>query len=230
MVTEGVPADTAPELKERIEAERRGAPFLVYRDGEARQVLLELDADAAPVTVGRGDEADIVLSFDGEVSRVHAELGRIGGAWAVIDDGLSRNGTFVNGERVVGRRRLRDGDALRFGNVVALYRSPGEINDETVRTSGQVDATAITDTQRRVLIALCRPFGAGSEFATPAPNKEIAEEVFLSVDAVKANLRALFDRFEVGELAQNQKRVRLAELAMRSGVISLRDLESRPGS
>ena len=88
------------------------------------------------------------------------------------------------------------------------------------------EASAVTDTQRRVLVALCRPFREGSEFASPATNKQIAEEVFLSVDAVKANLRALFERFEVGDLPQNQKRVRLAELALRSGVISPRDLEA----
>ncbi len=225
MAVEGLPADTAPELKERIEAERRGAPFVVYRDGEGEQVVLDLDDEESPVTIGRSEEANVALPFDDEVSRIHAELQRVGGAWALVDDGLSRNGSFVNGERVIGRRRLHDGDAMRFGGVVALYRAPGEINDETRATSGQVDATSITDTQRRVLVALCRPFGAGNEFATPAPNKAVADEVFLSVDAVKANLRALFDRFEVGELPQNQKRVRLAELAMRSGVISLRDLE-----
>ncbi|CAN5498070.1 hypothetical protein BH10ACT11_BH10ACT11_01600 [soil metagenome] len=226
MAVEGLPADTAPELKERIEAERRGEPFAVYRDAEKEQVVLDLDPGAAPITIGRSDEANVALGFDDEVSRVHAELQQIGGAWALVDDGLSRNGSFVNGERVIGRRRLRDGDALRFGGVVVLYRAPGEINDETRTASGQVDATAITDTQRRVLVALCRPFAAGSEFSTPAPNKVVADEVFLSVDAVKANLRSLFDRFEVGELAQNQKRVRLAELAMRSGVISLRDIET----
>jgi DNA-binding NarL/FixJ family response regulator len=76
-----------------------------------------------------------------------------------------------------------------------------------------------------VLVALCRPFATGSEFATPATNKQIAEEAFLSVDAVKANLRALFQRFEVGDLPQNKKRIRLAELAVRSGVISPRDLD-----
>lgn len=229
MALEGLPADTAPELQERIHAERRGVPFLVYRDAEKQQRLIGLDPERTPITVGRSEEAEIELSFDEEVSRIHAELQRIGDAWALVDDGLSRNGSFVNGERVVGRRRLRDGDALRFGAVVALYRAPGEISDETVKSGEQVDATSITDTQRRVLVALCRPFASGSEFSTPAPNKEIAEEAFLSVDAVKANLRALFDRFEVGELAQNQKRVRLAELAMRSGVIALRDLESPSG-
>ena len=36
-----------------------------------------------------------------------------------MDDGLSRNGTFVNGERLSGRRRLTDGDTLRFGGTTA---------------------------------------------------------------------------------------------------------------
>ena len=33
--------------------------------------------------------------------------------WTVVDDGLSRNGTYVNGERIHGRRRLVDGDTPR---------------------------------------------------------------------------------------------------------------------
>ena len=81
----------------------------------------------------------------------------------------------------------------------------------------------LTDTQRRVLIALCRPYRDGG-FATPATNQEIAAEVFLSVDAVKMHLRTLFGRFALGELPQNQKRARLAECALQSGMISHRDL------
>ena len=38
---------------------------------------------------------------------MHAALERVGDAWALIDDGLSHNGTWVNGERLIGRRRLR---------------------------------------------------------------------------------------------------------------------------
>jgi pSer/pThr/pTyr-binding forkhead associated (FHA) protein len=157
---------------------------------------------------------------------VHAELERIAGDWILVDDGLSRNGSFVNNDRVVGRRRLRDGDVLRFGGTTALFRSPTQRGaEETIASRERSEASAVSDTQRRVLVALCRPFGEGREFATPATNKQIAEEVYLSVDAVKANLRALFERFEVGDLPQNQKRIRLAELALRSGVISPHDLE-----
>jgi hypothetical protein len=223
---DAVPADTASELKDRIEAERRGLPFLVWRDADGKQVLRALPPEIVRLTVGRSEAADLSLPFDSEVSRVHAELERLGDDWTVSDDGLSRNGSFVNGERVVGRRRLRDGDALRFGETLVLYRGPGTVGGaETVTAADRLEASALTQTQRRILISLCRPFREGSEFATPATNRQIADEVFLSVDAVKSNLRALFERFEVGDLPQNQKRVRLAELALRGGVVAPRDLE-----
>ena len=222
-----VPAETARELKARLEAERRGSPFLVYRDAEGRQLIRELDGGRERLTVGRSQAAEVSLEFDPEVSRVHAELERLGDDWTLADDGLSRNGSFVNNERIVGRRRLRDGDALRFGDTLVLFRSPAQVRDEeTVAATDRPDVSRVTDTQRRVLMALCRPFREGNEFASPATNKQVADEVFLSVDAVKANLRALFETFEIGDLPQNQKRIRLAELALRSGVISPRDLES----
>lgn len=224
---DAVPAETARELKARLEAERRGSPFLVYRDAEGLQLIRELDGGRERLTVGRSEAADVNLDFDPEVSRVHAELERLGDDWTLADDGLSRNGSFVNSERVVGRRRLRDGDALRFGDTLVLFRSPAQAGDEeTVPATDRPDISRVTDAQRRVLVALCRPFREGSEFASPATNKQVADEVFLSVDAVKANLRALFETFEVGDLPQNQKRIRLAELALRSGVISPRDLEA----
>ena len=107
-----------------------------------------------------------------------------------------------------------------------MFRAPGAPGGETAAAGDVPDAASVTDTQRRILVALCRPYREGSAFATPATNKHVAEEVFLSVDAVKAHLRALFEKFDVGDLPQNEKRVRLAELAMRSGVVSPRDLES----
>jgi pSer/pThr/pTyr-binding forkhead associated (FHA) protein len=228
---DAVPAETARELKARLEAERRGAPFLVYRDVDGRQLIRRLDGGRDRLTVGRSEATEINLEFDPEVSRVHAELERLGDDWTIEDDGLSRNGSFVNGERVLGRRRLRDGDALRFGDTVVVFRSPTQVGgEETVPATDRPDVSRVTETQRRVLLALCRPFREGSEFASPATNKQVADEVFLSVDAVKANLRALFETFEVGDLPQNQKRIRLAELALRSGVISPRDLEGDPSS
>jgi pSer/pThr/pTyr-binding forkhead associated (FHA) protein len=219
-----LPAQSGSELKDRLDAERRGDAFLILRDPAGSQVIRGLGDEPDRVPIGRAQPTGLRLD-DAEVSSLHAELERIGGDWMLVDDGLSRNGSFVNGERVTGRRRLRDGDALRFGQTLVVFHSPGEPAGETAAAGDVPDAASITDAQRSILIALCRPYREGSAFATPAANKKIAEEVFLSVDAVKAHLRTLFEKFDVGDLPQNLKRVRLAELAMRSGVVSPRDLE-----
>jgi len=85
-------------------------------------------------------------------------------------------------------------------------------------------AASISPAQRRVLLALCRPYKDGSNFATPATNQEIGAELHLSVDAVKTHMRALFEKLDVGDLPQNQKRVALVERALNSGAVNRRDL------
>jgi pSer/pThr/pTyr-binding forkhead associated (FHA) protein len=216
---------SASELKEQIEAERAGAPFVVLRDGHGSQVILPLTAEQ--LTVGRAQNADLTVDWDEEVSRVHAELSMIGGTWTISDDGLSRNGSYVNNERVTGRRRLYDGDVLRFGTTTVTFRQPAAgvtAAGETVLGGELPDTATLTDTQKTVLVALCRPFRDGSAYATPATNQQIADEIFLSVDAVKTHLRTLFSKFGVEDLPQNQKRVKLVELALQSGAITPRDL------
>ncbi|MGO9752566.1 MAG: FHA domain-containing protein [Solirubrobacteraceae bacterium] len=211
------------ELKAQIEAERSGAPFLLYRDGSGQQQIFHL-AGIRRVTVGRA-ASDILLDWDTEVSRLHAELERIGNHWTVSDDGLSRNGTHLNGERIVGRRRLRNGDVVRFGHTVANFREPLIARvAETEAASEALDRASVSAAQRRVLVVLCRPFKEPSGYVTPATNQQIADELFLSVDAVKTHLRALFGKFGIGGLPQNQKRVRLVELALKSGIVTPRDL------
>src|ERR687886_727417 len=101
-----VPTASPSELKEQLEAQRRGIPFLVYRDGEGAQRIVRLAVASRRLTVGRRETNDVALSWDPHVSRVHAELERVGQEWTVIDEGLSRNGSYVNGGRVIGRRRL----------------------------------------------------------------------------------------------------------------------------
>ena len=216
---------TPAELKAVIEAERAGTPFLVYRDAPGEQHILVLPDDDARVTVGRSLANAICLDWDGEVSRLHAELERVGGDWTVSDDGLSRNGTFLAGERISGRRRLRDGDVVRCGGTTITFREPKATSSaETSVAADAVDAASLSPAQRRVLVALCRPFKDGGGYMTPATNAQIADELFLSVDAIKTHMRALFAKFGVEDLPQNQKRVRLVELALTSGIVATRDL------
>jgi len=214
------------ELKVMLAAERAGVPFLAYRDQQRALVLVTLDDGADLRTIGRRLESDIAVYWDGEVSGLHAELQRRGREWTVVDDGLSTNGTFLNGERISGRERLRDGDRLRVGRTTVLVfnAAQAECVGTTVAAAELAPMPHVTETQRRVLIALCRPYRDRTSFATPASNQQIAEETFLSVETVKMHLRALFSRFGLAELSQNQKRARLAEVALRVGVISRRDL------
>jgi hypothetical protein len=217
---------SASELKRQIEVERAGAAFLVHRDPGGEQHVTDLGGRER-LTIGRGDGIDLAIDGDEAISRVHAELERVGETWVVTDDGLSTNGTLVNGERVGSRRRLTERDLIRIGGTGILYRDPAAAEGPAPTISDPGAAIPpLGDTQRRVLVALCRPLGAGHSFtAAPATNKAIAEEVSLSVNAVKANLRALGEKFAIGELPQNQKRVALAEAALRSGAVLPSELE-----
>jgi pSer/pThr/pTyr-binding forkhead associated (FHA) protein len=213
------------ELKQLLAAVQAGEPFLAMRDGSDRLLLSTLSAERGTRTVGRRVEMDVPLPWDSEVSSLHAELECLGGEWTIADDGLSRNGTFVNGERVGARHRLRDGDRIRIGRTVLVYRAIDRSRAQTTIASPRLASRPkLTDTQRRVLIALCRPYRDAGSFATPASNQQIADEVFLSVDAVKMHLRSLFARLELSDLPQNQKRTRLAECALQLGLVTQRDL------
>lgn len=209
---------TPAELRERLLAERQGDPFLVWRNAEGAQELLPLSAALRRVTIGRGPSNDVALGWDTEVSRLHAELERLAGEWTVADDGLSRNGTWLNGQRIAGRQRLRDGDVLQVGQTIVAVRVPDVEDSRPTVAGGTSGAPQLTPAQERVLQALCRPYKE-SEFATPATNQQIAEELFLSVDAVKAHLRALFAAFGLEDLPQNQKRSVLAMRALQLGLV-----------
>jgi pSer/pThr/pTyr-binding forkhead associated (FHA) protein len=106
----------------------------------------------ADSSIGRGDENDIVLA-GGQVSRRHARIASDGGQYILHDLG-SKNGTFLNGERVTAPRPLQHGD------VIALAGQPSltlvfEESDETVTvTPGGVASRGITVNPRTAEVAL----------------------------------------------------------------------------
>jgi hypothetical protein len=215
---------TPAELQARIAAERRGHPFLLYRDGDGVQQIVDLGDAPERLVIGRLAASDVALPWDGEVSRVHATLERLGDEWTFVDDGRSRNGSFVEGRRVQGRRRLSDGDVLLLGQTTLVFRSP--TGHESLRTAASQARVArtISEAQRRVLVALCRPYAAGGDFAVPASNAEIAEELVLGAETVKTHMRALFDAFDLGDVPQPRKRAALARRALEEGVVTPADL------
>jgi pSer/pThr/pTyr-binding forkhead associated (FHA) protein len=198
-------------------------PYLSRWDAQARQRRWPLPDHV--VTLGRASCADVVLDGDPCVSRVHATLERVAGVWTIDDNGLSRNGTFVNGRRVSGRLQLHDRDEIRVGSTVLTFCAPAEADNVHTQIGEPLPTAArLTPAQRGVLLALCRPYQEQRHYPTPATNQQIADELFLSVDAVKTHLRALFHKLGIEHLPQNQKRVRLVEMALQYDLVSLHQL------
>src|SRR5664279_4498267 len=145
------------ELKAQFEAAGYDNPFLIYRDGADIQRKIQLGGALERVTIGRRAANDVPLEWDIQVSRTHAELERLGDEWAVSDDGLSSNGTFVNGVRIRGRRRLRE-DELKVGTTVIAFRAPAGGGSMMTFVPEQLQrAPRLGASQRAVLVALARP-------------------------------------------------------------------------
>ena len=215
---------TPEELEERRAAERIGAPFLVYRDDEGRQRIFSLAERSSGITLGRREEADISVPWDPEMSRVHAELVLRAGEWTVTDDGLSQNGTWVNGLRLAGRRRLADGDLLQVGRTVFAFCEPGPAGAGPTLLPGELSATPrFSEQQQRVLQALCRPLFSDGEGVKPAGDEEIAEATGIPLEAVVDELDHLGRALGLDRMPRGDQRAEVALLAVRSGLVGADD-------
>jgi DNA-binding NarL/FixJ family response regulator len=109
---------------------------------------------------------------------------------------------------------------LRFGRTAVAVRIPvPAVTAATIAAGEPLLPASLSAQQRRVLTALCRPCRDADPFATPATNQEIADELVVTVEAIKVHLRALFEKFGVSGLPQNKKRVALVARALHSGLV-----------
>jgi pSer/pThr/pTyr-binding forkhead associated (FHA) protein len=131
MTGEGVPP--LPPLRGRMATDtgRQQPSAVVGRAGSKPGVTHVLVVDGPGTrhelttgrnVIGRGTEADIRLPDTG-VSRKHVDVVLDGGV-ATAEDLGSTNGTLVNGRRIT-RQPLSDGDVIRIGHSVLVYRQDG---------------------------------------------------------------------------------------------------------
>jgi pSer/pThr/pTyr-binding forkhead associated (FHA) protein len=175
------------------------------------------------VTIGKSSTNLVALAHDSTVSRLHAVLENLGSAWSLRDVG-SRNGTFVNGEKIGQERVLRSGDEVRVGNSRLVFwdsRAAGDtaLADATVSAEPVLLPPRVTPRELDVLIALCRPLVSGDPFPEPASVRRLAAELVVTEAAVKQHLQNLYDKFAVP--ADGDRRVRLANEALRRGAVTL---------
>jgi hypothetical protein len=220
-----VGASRPVRLQALIAAERSGETFLRYEDDRGAQCIAMFGPGDERIWLGRSAGCEIALGWDESTSRVHAELVRSGNTWLLVDEGVSTNGTFVNGQLLMARRRLAHLDVIRVGNVQLEFHAAGQQTMQTRADQAGPQAVVITPMQRNVLVALCRPLLGPDGSSMPATNRDIADELCLSLDAIKTHMRALFVRFELEDLPQNAKRTTLAERALSGGFITARDLK-----
>lgn len=214
---------SAPERKRVIEAARGGSVHLVWRSADGALRIEMLDGERSR-TIGRRPTMDVVID-DARVSGLHARLECHNGEWSLVDDGPSKNGTFVDEVRVLARARLVDGCLIRLGTTLVAFKAPSVLEIAPTSPAGERSAiAALTSQQRVVLVALCRPLLDDLDARMPATNKQIAAELHLSVGAVKMHLRGLFARFELEGLEPNKKRLALATGAIEAGTVGRRDV------
>lgn len=95
---------------------RPGPSRLVVQRSPTLSSGSSIPLNSEPVTIGRADRNDVVLGGDEFASSQHARVEARGdGVW--VQDLESTNGTYVNGERVHGARRISPGDVLRVGET-----------------------------------------------------------------------------------------------------------------
>jgi pSer/pThr/pTyr-binding forkhead associated (FHA) protein len=175
------------------------------------------------VTVGKASTNLVSLKHDSTVSRLHAVLENLGFAWSVRDVG-SRNGTYLNGEKISAEQVLRSGDELRVGKSRLIFWEVKEGDETTSRDATVTAAPAqlpprLTRRELEVLVALCRPLVSDDPFPEAASVRRMAQELFVTEAAIKQHLQNLYDKFAIP--TEGERRVRLANEAIRRAAVTI---------
>ena len=206
----------------------RASPTSPIATGAASRCCSRSGPERERVSIGRREEADVALTV-GRRGVAPARAARTRGRR--VDRGRRR----PVAERHVRRRRAgqrpppagrRRRAALRAD--ADHVRGPGggrrALDGEVARAGGDRAHHRRADAGAGRALP---PHAGGDAFAVPATNKQIADELFLSVEAVKSHLRPLFEKFALADLPQNAKRAALVERALTLGIVTERDLRAQ---
>ena len=171
------------------------------------------------VTVGKAPTNLVSLEHDSTVSRLHAVLENLGVGWSVRDVG-SRNGTYLNGEKISAERILRRGDELRVGKSRLIFWEVKEDDDDSTISGEAIRLPPrLTHREHEVLVVLCRPLLSDDPFPESASVRRMAQELFVTEAAIKQHLQNLYDKFAIP--IEGERRVRLANEAIQRRAVTV---------
>lgn len=127
--------------------ERR--PGFVVISSPFNRLKAHIDHENKPFTIGRDNTCELSLETP-VVSRKHAKVTKKWGGF-VVTDLESKNGTFVNGERVT-EKALSDGDEVVFGTIKTIFKNPQEFNIDDISRSMQPEVTKPTPEPEPVVV------------------------------------------------------------------------------
>jgi hypothetical protein len=171
------------------------------------------------VTIGRGDENDLILKTT-TVSREHARVVLKDGRWFIEDLG-SRNGTFVNSKRIPsqGPYALHHADRIDIGSETIVFswlrKSADPDETDPIESLPATAPRALSPFQQQVVRALCRPWLEGASLDRLPTNEEIAVELGTpgAENTVKAALRRAYAKAGLTEGPPHAKRRALCRVA-----------------
>ncbi len=99
---------------------------MAYIEYAVKSDAVQEDLVKVDTSVGRGEGCGVQMLHDPEISRGHCSIQRQNDKSYVLIDENSRNGTYVNGARVVNEELLlHDGDRIAIGQTTFVFRDTG---------------------------------------------------------------------------------------------------------
>ena len=166
---------TSPaEVKARLDAERRGEPFLLYRDGGGAQVIVALDRRRSTRRPARRARRRARLGHRGLAPARAARAGRAAtGSWSTTGSRATAPTSTASASTAAGGCATATGSC--FGetpvDVPRARRTPRPTSTAAI-TRRRVGRRRSARRQRKVLVALCRPLqGLGLRGARHQPGR-----------------------------------------------------------
>ena len=139
----------------------------------------DIELTDEPLSIGRAREADIPL-LDDKVSRIHAGI-RLSDGEFYLKDLKSRNGSYVNGQRVEDTVKLKAGDRIQIGATIFVMEAASSADDaqrglDAVKDE-MADGKGYTTILKEIVDDIIPTEGAAhSKPAPPAPADKPAEK------------------------------------------------------